>query len=194
MTGNRPFNTFFSTYIPHLLSVGLLIMATAAMYFASTESTMGNVQRIVYVHVPAAWFGVVAFIAMAICGALYLRSRAERWDHWSQASAEVGWLCLTLTILTGSLWAHAAWNTWWTWDPRLTAVFILWAITSAYLLLRSNLEDPAQSQVPRGGGNNRCAGCADDCDGNPLVSRHASGGAANGNGHEADVVDMHCVL
>jgi len=92
-----------------------------------------------------AWFGMISLLAMAITGALYLRDRDVWWDHWSQAFAEVGWLCCTLTIILGSLWAKAAWNTWWTWDPRLTAVFLLWAIYSGCLILRSNLEDPQQS-------------------------------------------------
>jgi heme exporter protein C len=113
--------------------------------FAATEKTMGDVQRIVYIHVPVAWFGMIAFLAMAISGAFYLRSRDICWDYWSQAFAEIGWLCCTMTILIGSLWAKAAWNTWWTWDPRLTAVFLLWAMYSGYLILRANLEDPRQS-------------------------------------------------
>jgi heme exporter protein C len=130
----------------HVAAVVLLIAAIMAIfYFASTERTMGDVQRIVYFHVPVAWFGMISLLAMAITGALYLRDRDVWWDHWSQAFAEVGWLCCTLTIILGSLWAKAAWNTWWTWDPRLTAVFLLWAIYSGCLILRSNLEDPQQS-------------------------------------------------
>jgi len=130
----------------HIAAAGLLITATMAIfYFAPTEKTMGDVQRIVYIHVPVAWFGMIALLAMAITGAFYLRSRDMWWDHWSQACAEIGWLCCTLTVIVGSIWARAAWNTWWTWDPRLTAVFLLWAIYSGYLILRANLEDPLQS-------------------------------------------------
>jgi heme exporter protein C len=47
-----------------------------------------------------------------------------------------------LTLATGSLWAHAAWGTWWTWDPRLTSTFILWMIYSGCLILRAQLDDP----------------------------------------------------
>jgi heme exporter protein C len=117
----------------------------AAVCLAPEEKTMGAAQRILYFHVPVAWFSLVAFLTMAVTGALYLHSRYGGWDLWSQACAEVGWLCCTLTLLTGVLWARAAWNAWWTWDPRLTAVFLLWAIYSGYLLLRANLEDPQQS-------------------------------------------------
>jgi heme exporter protein C len=130
----------------HISTAILLLAAVAAAYFyASTETSMGDVQRIVYFHVPTAWFGMVAFLGMAISGAMYLRTRDVRWDHWSQALAEVGWLCCTLTMLLGSIWAKAAWNAWWTWDPRLTTVFLLWAMYSGIIVLRGNLEDPHQS-------------------------------------------------
>ena len=48
----------------------------------------------------------------------------------------------TVTLATGSLWAREAWGTWWEWDPRLTTAFILWAVYSGILLVRSSLEDP----------------------------------------------------
>jgi heme exporter protein C len=67
-------------------------------------------------------------------------TRKPIWDHRSQAAGEVGWLCTTLTLATGSLWAHEAWNTWWTWEPRLTASLILWTLFAAYFLVRSSIE------------------------------------------------------
>jgi heme exporter protein C len=127
----------------HVLVAGLLAAAVLAIFvFAPTEETMGQAQRILYLHVSVAWAGLVGFLLMAGAGALYLLRRDLQWDHWSAAAAEVGWLCSTLTLITGSLWAHAAWNTWWTWDPHLTATAVLWAVYCAYLLLRSGLEDP----------------------------------------------------
>jgi heme exporter protein C len=109
---------------------------------APTEETMGDAQRIVYVHVAVAWSGLCAFLVTAGAGLGYLVRRNLAWDHWSQAAAEVGWLCSTLTLVTGSLWARTAWGIWWTWEPRLTATFILWAVYAGYLLLRAGLEDP----------------------------------------------------
>ena len=84
----------------------------------------------------------VGFLAMAASGAAYLVRRNLAWDHWAQAAAEVGWLCSGLTLLTGSLWAHSAWGTWWTWDPRLTTAFVLWSIYSGCLIVRAGVEDP----------------------------------------------------
>ena len=99
-------------------------------------------QRIVYLHVPVAWLSLLGLLMMAGTGVAYLLTRNLSWDRWSQAAAELGWLCCGLTLATGSLWAHAAWGTWWTWDPRLTSAFVLWMIYSSYLILRAQWDDP----------------------------------------------------
>ena len=123
--------------------VGLLTAAILAIFvFAPSEKTMGAAQRIVYVHVSVAWFGLMSFLLMAAAGLMYLVRRDLSWDHWAHASAEMGWLCCGLTLVTGSFWARAAWGTWWTWDPRLTASFVLWALFSGCLLVRGSVEDP----------------------------------------------------
>ncbi|MCA9139401.1 MAG: cytochrome c biogenesis protein CcsA [Planctomycetales bacterium] len=119
----------------------LLAIAIAAVYIAPSEQTMGDAQRVMYVHISVAWLALLGFAVMAICGWRYLVTRNLWWDQWAIAIGEVGWMCSTLTLVTGSLWAHAAWGTWWTWDPRLVTSFVLWAIYSGNLTLRSGLED-----------------------------------------------------
>jgi len=121
-----------------------LLAAACSMIFlfAPREVTMGDVQRIVYLHVAVAWCGLAGCVVMGMTAATYLAKRTPAWDHWSQATGELGWLCTTLTLATGSLWAHEAWNTWWTWEPRLTASLILWTIFAGYFLVRSSIDDP----------------------------------------------------
>ena len=127
----------------HTLVGGLLVAAILGIFvFAPTEATMGNAQRILYVHVSVAWLALLGLLVTAGTGLVYLIRRDLAWDHWSQAAAELGWLCCGLTLVTGSFWAHAAWNTWWTWDPRLMTSFALWAIYSGYLMVRANVDDP----------------------------------------------------
>jgi heme exporter protein C len=109
---------------------------------APTEETMGDVQRILYLHVAVAWCGLACGLAMGCSAAVYLLGRHLAWDHWSQAAAEVGWLCSTLTLVTGSAWAHEAWGTWWTWEPRLTSTLILWIIYAGIIVTRRSIEDP----------------------------------------------------
>jgi heme exporter protein C len=125
------------------LVVCLVLTSLVLIFFvAPTEATMGDVQRILYLHVSVAWCGLAGYVAMACCGATYLVRRRLEWDFWSQASGEVGWLCTTLTLVTGSAWAHEAWGTWWTWEPRLTSSLVLWIIYAGIFLVRSSIEDP----------------------------------------------------
>lgn len=124
--------------------VACLVLASMWMIFfvAPTEATMGDVQRIVYLHVSVSWCGLAGCLAMGICGAVYLVRRQLAWDLWSQAAGEVGWLCATLTLITGSAWAHEAWGTWWTWEPRLTSSLVLWTIYAGIFLVRSSIDNP----------------------------------------------------
>ena len=126
------------TLLTAVLVVGGVV---ASSVLAPTEGTMGDVQRVLYVHVAVAWIGLLGFVIMAVAGLLYLIQRDLVWDTWAQAAAELGWLCCGLTLATGSLWAHAVWGSWWTWDPRLTTSLILWMIYSGCLLARGNITD-----------------------------------------------------
>lgn len=131
-----------ATAAVHLLAGALVLAAVFAIFLvAPTERTMGPIQRILYLHVAVAWFALGACLVMGITALGYLVTRRLAWDHWSHSAAETGWLAATLTLITGSLWAHAAWATWWTWDPRLTTVFLLWALYSAGLLIRRSIPD-----------------------------------------------------
>jgi len=128
----------FGTGIVASLLVTALFMA---MRLAPTEQSMGPVQRILYIHVSVAWSGLLGFALMGVCAMLYLFHRNLAWDQWSQAANEVGWLCSSLTLLTGSFWAHAAWGTWWTWDPRLTSSLLLWALYTGCLIVRGSIHE-----------------------------------------------------
>ena len=132
----------FSSLGREIVLGGITAVAVFAVFgLAPTEASMGEVQKIVYIHVPVAWFSLLALAIMALAGVAYLFRRDLRWDGWAAAAAETGWLCCTLTLITGSLWAHEAWGTWWTWDPRLTTVFVLWMIYSGCLIVRGGIED-----------------------------------------------------
>jgi heme exporter protein C len=125
-----------------LIFVSFVTSSLLIFLVAPTEATMGDVQRILYIHVSVAWCGLASCAVMGLCAAIYLACRNLAWDHWSQAAGETGWLCTTLTLATGSAWAHEAWGTWWTWDPRLTSSLVLWLIYSGIILLRGGIEDP----------------------------------------------------
>jgi len=125
------------------ITVLMLIVATGMVFFyAPTEAVMGNVQRVFYFHVAAGWVGMLSFIVAAIAGIAYLRSSDLKWDIVGFSSVEIGIAFIFINIVTGSIWARPIWNTWWTWDPRLTTATIMELIYAAYIMLRSGIEDP----------------------------------------------------
>ncbi len=128
--------------LPGLLLLGLMLVVNVAVALvAPLDHGMGDAQRILYVHVSVAWLSLLSFVVMAGAGIQYLRHRDLAWDAWSHAAGELGWLCCSLTLFSGSLWAHEAWGTWWTWDPRLTTSLILWLFYAGFLMLRESVTD-----------------------------------------------------
>ena len=115
-----------------------------ALFYAPQEVEMGNVQRIFYFHVATAWTGMLGYFLAVITSIGYLRTRNLDWDIASLAGVEIGLVFTALCVISGSIWARPIWNTWWTWDPRLTTAFIMELIYAAYLLLRRSETDSSQ--------------------------------------------------
>jgi heme exporter protein C len=113
---------------------------------APREATMGDIQRVFYFHVPAAWVGYLALFVSFVASLLYLRRRESRWDRLALSSAEIGLVFITEGIITGSFWAKATWGVWWTWEPRLTTSAVLWAIYASYLTLRRAMEEQGRRE------------------------------------------------
>jgi heme exporter protein C len=124
-----------------LAAVALAAGLVMAFGVAPREITQGNVQRIMYVHVPLLIASYVAFGVLALASLVYLVRRDPRADHVAHASGEIGVMFVGLGIATGSIWGKPTWGTWWTWDARLTSVAILFVLYAGYLLLRSTIDD-----------------------------------------------------
>jgi len=118
------------------------IAAYLALVFAPTELVMGDVQRVFYFHIGTAWTALLGFILAAAFSVIYLVSKNLKWDRLQVAAIEVSLVFFFITIVLGSIWARPAWNTWWTWDPRLTTAAITELIYIAYFMLRQGLDDP----------------------------------------------------
>jgi len=112
--------------------------------WAPTERTMGDIQRIFYVHVPSAWMAFLAFFGVFVASIAYLLTKNLQWDRLGLACAEIGTVFCTAVLITGPIWAKPVWGIWWTWDARLTSTLILWLLYLSYLLLRDFLEEPAR--------------------------------------------------
>jgi heme exporter protein C len=124
-------------------TAGVMLVATALVFlYAPEEAVMGQVQRVFYFHVSAGWVGMLGFLVAAIAGIVYLRTGRRDWDIVGLSAVEIGMAFAFINIVTGSIWARPIWNTWWTWDPRLTTATVMELIYAAYLMLRSGIEDP----------------------------------------------------
>jgi len=124
-----------------LAATGLAAGFVMGVGVAPRELTQGNVQRIMYLHVPTAWVAYLAFGVVFVASIVYLATRAAAADRSAHASAEAGVVFAGLAIATGSIWGKPTWGTWWTWDARLTTTAILFVIYVGYLLLRGMVDD-----------------------------------------------------
>ena len=125
--------------------ISLLLLLTAAylaIFVAPTERVMGDVQRVFYFHIGTAWVALVGFVFTAGLSVVYLVTKDLKWDRIQVAAIEISVMFFLITIVLGSIWARPAWNTWWTWDPRLTTAAVTELIYIAYFMLRQGIDDP----------------------------------------------------
>lgn len=141
-----------STLAPPRTSVWLAFVSFGAVVAAQVysiltspaEGDMGHLQKIMYVHVPAAWMTFLAFFVVLVFSVKYLWQRRENDDLLAASAAEVGATFNGLTLILGMIWGRPAWGVWWVWDARLTSTLVLFLIFVGYLALRAFTEDAQQ--------------------------------------------------
>jgi len=114
--------------------------------WAPPDREMGDVQRIMYVHLPSVWMGLLGVTLNFVCSVAYLLNPRRTVanldaDALAEASAEVGLFFGTLGLMLGSIWGRPTWGVFWTWDPRLTSMAILLVAYAGYLALRRFIDD-----------------------------------------------------
>lgn len=132
-----------------LTAAGMLAGLAAIFMWVPTDCSQiingacfqGTVQRIFYIHVPAAWVAYLSFTLVLIASVAYLKSGSERWDSLASSSAEVGVVFTAITLATGMIWGKAVWGTFWQWEPRLTLTLVLFLIYVGYLAFRATAMD-----------------------------------------------------
>jgi len=128
--------------------VGVVALATGVvavwlgLLVAPEDAVQGQVQRLLYVHVPAAWVAYVAFAWVLIASVAYLLGRDLAWDRRARVGAELGVGLTALAIVLGSVWARPVWGVWWTWDARLVTTVVLLLSYVGYLGVRGLSGDP----------------------------------------------------
>lgn len=126
--------------------IGLILDVLMIFAWSPTDSSMGWVQKIMYIHVPSAWTSFLSITVAFLFSLLYLWKRREQFDIIALSAVEIGVIFCGLALITGSIWARPTWNTYWTWDARLTTTLILFLIFSGYLLLR-RFSEPGDQQA-----------------------------------------------
>lgn len=146
---NKSKNTVTPTPLPNTLKIltvltllGLVATLYLGLFNAGTDVTQGEIQRIFYIHMPSFFGAFTAFGTTVVAGILYLIKRDDKWDRLAVAGVEVGLAMALINLVTGSIWARPIWNTWWTWDPRLTSAAIMVLTYAAYLMLRAGIDNP----------------------------------------------------
>jgi heme exporter protein C len=129
-------------WLTKALFLGAVAFGIAAvvdgLWIMGPTAEQGDYSRLLVVHPPVATLAYVGFGITAVASILYLvpRTRRREWDLLAGASAEVGVVFCGLTLITGSIWGRPVWGVWWTWDARLTAEALLFALFLGYLALR----------------------------------------------------------
>jgi heme exporter protein C len=130
-----------------LLALGALLFLAGSywgLFVAPPERHMGEVYRILYVHVPTAWHAMIAFTFAFVCAVLSLWRGDFKWDARLEAAIEVGVVWALLLCTQGAVWAKPTWGVWWDWDPRLTTTAIMLIAFAGVLALRRFVDDPVK--------------------------------------------------
>ena len=132
---------------PAVAAVAVFIALVCVFVVVPSEQVMGAVQRIFYFHVGAAFACYLCLAVLLAAGAAFLVNRKIAWDIIGEAAAGVALLFASIVLVSGMIWGHSAWNTWWRWEPRLVSFLVLWLILLSYSLLRRFAERSAQERT-----------------------------------------------
>jgi heme exporter protein C len=128
-------------------AAAILAIAGLAIGFglAPTDATQGEVYRIIFVHVPAAWMAMFVYLVMAFWSAMALGWGTRLSAMMAQALAPTGAVMAALALVTGAVWGKPTWGTYWAWDARMTSTLILFFLYLGVIALRNAIEDPRRA-------------------------------------------------
>ena len=118
------------------VTTGVAVLAVwMGVFYAPVDTSMGLVQKLVYLHIPAAVGALLAAAAAFSASVAYIWTRARVWDAVAAEGARMTVLCGLIVLVTGMVWGNSYWGVWWTWSPKLTFTLILCVLYGAWLLL-----------------------------------------------------------
>lgn len=126
------------------LGLGLvsLLLGFVLALTSPPDTDQGYVYRVLFMHVPSAWVGMITLFVALAYSLLYVFRNDLKFDRVATACIEVALIFLSLTLFTGMLWGRTTWGVYWQWEPRLTTFAILLVIYIGYFVVRSAIDDP----------------------------------------------------
>jgi heme exporter protein C len=124
-----------------LFVVGLYV----GFFVAPVDFQQGNAYRIMFIHVPAAWMGMLLYVLMAIYAGIGWAFNARLASMMASAIAITGAMFTFLSLATGALWGKPTWGTWWVWDARMTSTLILLFLYAGFISLQAAIDDPRRA-------------------------------------------------
>ena len=132
-------------YLIPLCWVVFAVLSAIGLYMgffvAPTDATQGDVYRIIFIHVPAAWMSMLLYLVMAFWAAIGWAFNTRLASMVARAAAPTGAIFTFLALWTGSLWGKPTWGTWWVWDARLTSELILLFLYLGFIALVEAIDD-----------------------------------------------------
>ncbi|MBI1404750.1 MAG: heme transporter HemC [Caulobacter sp.] len=147
LTNPRAFMAFSRIAAP-VLGVATTIAMLWGLWLGFTapeDYQQGDAIRILFIHVPAAWVAMFAYLCLGVASLLNLVFRQALADLAARACAPLGAGFTALALVTGSFWGRPTWGTWWEWDGRMTSVLVLFLLWLAYIALRASIDDEARA-------------------------------------------------
>jgi heme exporter protein C len=125
-----------------LTLVGLAFVAFLAFWATPPDSDMGDVVRLIYLHVPVVTAAYVGILVATVGSALFLWKKSVWWDLVAASTAEVSAVFTGLTLVVGMIWGKPTWGVYWVWDARLTSTLVLFLLLLGYQAVRRTSVDP----------------------------------------------------
>ena len=138
---NKSILFFFDKYfsVLNIINITFLMIGLYLVFFLCDEDyVQGNIYKIIYIHVPSAWFALFIYCIMSICSFGHVIYNNIYCSIYASSLSYVGMMFCFLCLITGSVWGKYTWGTWWVWDPRLTSMFVLLFFYIGYVLLWSH--------------------------------------------------------
>lgn len=114
-------------------------------FIAPTDFQQGDAYRIMFIHVPAAWMGMLLYVLMAFYAAIGWAFNARLASMMASSISITGALFTLISLVTGSLWGKPTWGTWWVWDARMTSTLILLFLYIGFISLQSAIDEPRRA-------------------------------------------------